>query len=100
MDGELRIDPSLPYIPAKTVYQEIERVVSRLVDLDRGPVQHILTSLVPGHVDVRLPFFPNPSYEGHTRAGSAVRLPQEVPPEIARPVAQGHLSLPVRQLAA
>ncbi|MCQ4211663.1 AAA family ATPase [Streptomyces longispororuber] len=83
-DGELRIDRSLPYIPAKTVYQEIERVVSRLVDLDRGPVQHILTSLVPSHVDLDLPFFPNPSYGEHPDLGPPVALPDDVPPEIAR----------------
>ncbi|MDX3112216.1 ATP-binding protein [Streptomyces scabiei] len=83
-DGELRIDRSLPYIPAKTVYQEIERVVSRLVDIDRGPVQHILTSLVPSHVDIDLPFFPNPVYLGHTDPGSPGELLENVPPEIAR----------------
>lgn len=83
-DGELRIDRSLPYIPAKTVYQEIERVVSRLVDIDRGPVQHILTSLVPSHVDIDLPFFPNPGYGGLKDLGPPVELPENVLPEIAR----------------
>ncbi|MFF0205791.1 AAA family ATPase [Streptomyces sp. NPDC005017] len=74
--GELRIDPSLRYIPANTVWKEVEAAVRELVDQEAGLPQTVLTSLVPSHADLSaLPFFPNP---GFTETAPAERLPPEV----------------------
>ncbi|QNP69028.1 hypothetical protein IAG44_05940 [Streptomyces roseirectus] len=75
--GELRIDPSVRYIPANTVWREVETAVRELVAREEGLPQSIVTSLVPSHADLSaLPFFPNPGF-GET-------APEEqLPPAIA-----------------
>ncbi|MFE6156619.1 hypothetical protein [Streptomyces sp. NPDC057889] len=79
---EVRFDPSVRYIPPKTVWQDIERAVNDLAVQEGGPPQAILTSLVPGHADLsHLPFFPNPSFApGNSPATQVAGLA----PEIAR----------------
>ncbi|MFC7993177.1 NACHT and WD repeat domain-containing protein [Streptomyces pilosus] len=76
--GERRIDPSVRYIPANTLWKEVEATVLELVAQEDGMSQSVLTSLVPSHADLStLPFFPNP--------GFAEDDPEErLPPEIAR----------------
>jgi hypothetical protein len=62
-DGELRSASSVRYIPAATVWRDIETAVVALADQDNGLPQAILTSFVPGHADLsHLPFFLNPAY--------------------------------------
>ncbi|MFE2644448.1 hypothetical protein ACFXDO_18010 [Streptomyces nigra] len=61
--GELRIDPSVRYIPANALWKEVEAAVRELVAKERGLPQKVLTSLVPSHADLsNLPFFPNPRF--------------------------------------
>ncbi|QKZ17044.1 AAA family ATPase [Streptomyces chartreusis] len=76
--GERRIDPSVRYIPANTLWKEVEATVLELVAEEDGVPQSVLTSLVPSHADLSaLPFFPNP--------GFVEADPEEwLPPEIAR----------------
>ncbi|WP_329038520.1 WD40 repeat domain-containing protein [Streptomyces sp. NBC_01725] len=82
-DREVRFDPSVRYIPPGTVWREIERTVNELVVRDGGLPQTVLTSLVPGHVDLsHLPFFPNPSFDPAHRAGGGTV--SGLPGEIAR----------------
>jgi type II secretory pathway predicted ATPase ExeA len=76
--GVLRIDPSVRYIPASTVWRDVESTVRTLTAQEGGLPQTILTSLIPSHADLsELPFFPNP---GFVEAGPEERLP----PDIAR----------------
>ncbi|MGC9479045.1 hypothetical protein ACP4I1_33515 [Streptomyces sp. WG4] len=76
--GERRIDPSVRYIPANTLWKEVEATVLELAAQEDGMSQSVLTSLVPSHADLStLPFFPNP--------GFAEEDPEDrLPPEIAR----------------
>jgi hypothetical protein len=76
--GELRIDPSVRYIPANTLWKEVEAAVRELVAQESGLPQSVLTSLVPSHADLSsLPFFPNPGFVEDAPA-------EQLPPAIAR----------------
>jgi hypothetical protein len=80
---EIRIDPSVRYIPPRTVWQEIESTVNDLIKEDGGLPQKIITSLIPWHTDPsHLPFLPNPAFDPeHATARGALA---GVPVEIAR----------------
>ncbi|WUD70694.1 hypothetical protein OG937_02855 [Streptomyces sp. NBC_00510] len=79
---DVRFDPSLQYIPSRTVWRDVERRVEELSVQAHGLPQKILTSLVPGHTDLaHLPFFPNPSYRPGRGHPAATR---SLPPEVAR----------------
>lgn len=74
--GELRIDSSVRYIPANTLWKEVEATVRELVAEEEGLPQSVLTSLVPSHADLStLPFFPNP---GFAETAPEERLPTEI----------------------
>ena len=69
--GELRVDPSVRYIPLRRVFGEVDRLVQ---EHSRGSYpQQIHSSYVPLHVDIdRLEFFPNPGWDPALQ-GSDVR---------------------------
>ncbi|MFI1767666.1 hypothetical protein ACH41H_37255 [Streptomyces sp. NPDC020800] len=74
--GELRIDPSVRYIPANTLWREVEATVRELGAQEQGLPQSVLTSLVPSHADLSaLPFFPNP---GFAEAAPEEQLPSAI----------------------
>ena len=60
--GELRVDPSVRYIPLRRLFSEVDRLVR---EQSRGSYpQQIHSSYVPLHVDVdQLEFFPNPGWD-------------------------------------
>ncbi|HEX4818124.1 MAG TPA: AAA family ATPase [Nonomuraea sp.] len=65
-DGNLDIDPALPYIPLTTVAREIRQELARL-SAD-GFRQTLTASLIDLSADVNVDFFPNPRYDGNQRA--------------------------------
>ena len=73
--GELRVDPSVRYIPLRKLFSEVDRLVR---EQSRGSYpQQIHSSYVPLHVDIdQLEFFPNPGWVRPSRATTpAARWP-------------------------
>ena len=60
--GELRVDPSVRYIPLRRLFGEVDRLVR---EQSQGSYpQQIHSSYVPLHVDIdQLEFFPNPGWD-------------------------------------
>ena len=61
--GELRVDPSVRYIPLRRLFSEVDRLVR---ERSQGSYpQQIRSSYAPLHVDIdQLEFFPNPGWVG------------------------------------
>ena len=59
--GELRLDPSVRYIPLPSLFREVDRLVRE--ESQGSYPQQIHSSFVPVHVDIdQLEFFPNPGW--------------------------------------